>query len=426
MAILLVLVFVLLGALGYCLYYIKRLRTLLKFEEEKIEAPSIDDVHSNGLDKQARVALLHELNMREQTVDIRAHAREEEGVLLGEFIDKTVRHYDFELSSAVVHGGKELTLTGAEETSRYRLLSAIVSEGRFSAREATILARLSRFDAAGDEQWFVVTILLEARSEDAETLRVQVTVSRGPLDFLGYHAADAMVRTMMLAYDKLDTNQRQAQFDYMVKEAKDSGVDNLYQLSAEQLEVLSQTSMSWSRATFFGYKYFSEERYYDCMAQLEVVYEALKENYFSLNDYWKQEFLNVCFYLGFCCNHFKMYERAVYYLELVSPVHNIGYSIEYVNALVNSRDVRAMGTLNSMINDVQRDIAEATANGSETSERLLDFYHFLRRRKGYTMIDLGDLDGAEAHFRQLSTEPANHDYAERELNYIRKLREKGS
>ena len=58
----------------------------------------------------------------------------------------------------------------------------------------------------------------------------------------------------------------------------------------------------------------------------------------------------------------------------------------------------------------------------EQRERLVDYYAFLQRRRGYSQINFGYSDDAKETFKQLLDHEGSRAYAEQELKYIEKIR----
>ena len=55
-------------------------------------------------------------------------------------------------------------------------------------------------------------------------------------------------------------------------------------------------------------------------------------------------------------------------------------------------------------------------------EHIRQFISFLRRRRGYALIDFGKLDDAEKIFTSMLDDLENAPYASQELGYIKHLR----
>ena len=127
-------------------------------------------------------------------------------------------------------------------------------------------------------------------------------------------------------------------------------------------------------------------------------------------------FYDSCYSIGWCYAELKLFERALFYLEICLMRGNIADKIEYINCLVNSKDVRAMWFI---LHELQQ-LSQLKEN--EFTDEIIFYYHFLRRRRAYVLIDMGKLDDAEAEFTRMLDEEANKPFAQRELEYIKQLR----
>lgn len=308
-----------------------------------------------------------------------------------------------------------------EEIRNFKVIDAIVNDKKFICDHAVVLIKYVSEDVDVNES-FTATLVLEAKEENEECLMARATITIPPLDRQGLRCLPHS-SSVMLSIDKMEKGQKRACYDYMLKEAIDTDSDNLYTLNPVELQILSLLNPSPARDLFFGNKYFYEKRYYNALLHLERAYEKLNDVFYQLNNYWKKEFFDVCYKIGYCLCDMGNYSSAIFYLELADTQNYIIYTTEYVNALVNSKDIRAINTIDRTTESVQRQISDAAVNGAEVDEALANFYNFLRRRKGYALIDLGDLNSAEELFKQLANEPSNHDYAVNELKHIEKLRE---
>ena len=146
------------------------------------------------------------------------------------------------------------------------------------------------------------------------------------------------------------------------------------------------------------------------------------DGYFELDDFRDvtnfntQETLNA---LGFATSDIAemgLYEKALFFLEIVRPLNNITYNIEYINCLANSRDIRAIYTIHNELNQL------AQLRESEITDSIIFYHNFLRRRRAYTFVDMGRLDDAEEAFKEMLNEGANKEYAKGELEYIQELK----
>ena len=100
-------------------------------------------------------------------------------------------------------------------------------------------------------------------------------------------------------------------------------------------------------------------------------------------------------------------------------LNNIIYTQEYINCLANSKDFRALAVIENLLTYIAKD---EDSEDEETNSTLIDFINFLRRRKAYVYIDIGELEEAEKIYTQMLEEPENSDYALNELAYIQRLK----
>ena len=98
---------------------------------------------------------------------------------------------------------------------------------------------------------------------------------------------------------------------------------------------------------------------------------------------------------------------------------NIRHTMELVNSMANSKDLRLFSYTEGIMDEVKRNFAD----NEELPENIRDFINFIRRRRGYAFIDFNQLDKAEKIFTQMLDEEENADYAINELAYIKHLRQ---
>ena len=226
--------------------------------------------------------------------------------------------------------------------------------------------------------------------------------------------------TMLIALDRSDDQQRQQEFEYMWSDAqlkahngeKDSLTDD--QLLLGQVRVADVAyNMYW------GVQTFNSGRYYEAILYLENVYNSYRGDFFEMGPEGKRLFLETAYKLGFCYNELGLYKQAFYYLDLMASDGNIRHTMELVNALANSKDMRLFSYTEGVMEEVKRNFD----NDNELPENIKDFINFIRRRRGYAFIDFNELDKAEKIFTAMLDEEDNADYAINGLATIKKLRE---
>ena len=223
--------------------------------------------------------------------------------------------------------------------------------------------------------------------------------------------------TILLAYDNTDSAQRIAEYHTVYNNA-------IKKIKAgEPLE----EPESWIQGLFipnvghdlyWGNKVLQEKRYWDAIVYFENVYYSLKELWFKseLPDDAQVAFYDSCYSIGWCYAELKLYERALFYLEICLSRGNVADKVEYINCLVQSKDIRAMWFI---LRELQR-LSQLKEN--EFTGEIISYYHFLYRRRGYVLIDMGKLDEAETEFTKMLEDEVNKEFAQRELEYITQLR----
>ena len=113
----------------------------------------------------------------------------------------------------------------------------------------------------------------------------------------------------------------------------------------------------------------------------------------------------------------KIY-TAAYYLEIASHSSSYRHVQEYINCLSNSKDPQAL----VVVEDV---IKRSPKPESEENMEAWNFHMaFLKRRKAYILIDKNRISEAIILLQEMVDEPLNKDFAQRELQYLEKIRKK--
>jgi tetratricopeptide (TPR) repeat protein len=170
---------------------------------------------------------------------------------------------------------------------------------------------------------------------------------------------------------------------------------------------------------YWGVQAFNSSRYYEAILYLENVFNSYRCDFFEMGAEGKRLFMETAYKLGFCYNELGLYKQAFYYLDLMASDGNIRHTMELVNCMANSKDLRLFGYTEGVMEEVKHNFNEE----DELPDNIRDFINFLRRRRGYAYIDFNQLDKAEKIFTQMLDEEDNADYAINELAYIKRLRQ---
>lgn len=308
----------------------------------------------------------------------------------------------------------------------YRLADALVGEGRFRREEVTLV--LSYYDSRHPEEKQKAVLYLHAQNGDGQTLYYRITSMTVPggediVAGITGTGRSPRVRWMLAAVDLTTDKHRHDEFVYMWKEAQEklrNGEES--SLTDDQKLIARFADVSVAGYLYRGHKLFLNRRYAEAVPFLDVAFRQLHPRYHKLKAAQKEQFMNVCYYIGFCYMQLEDYTRAYYYLDILSGSNRILFAQELVNCLVNAGDLRALNYINGLIEqiDLRHDDDD---DDDEPDDRYTDFYHFLERRKAYVLIELSRFDEAKELLQRMLDEPANSDFAIRELAYLQNIEE---
>ena len=276
-----------------------------------------------------------------------------------------------------------------------------------------------------DEKPMMTTITITAEGEDDHSIYSRITVTHVPrnasrLNSMSNEGRQPHSISMLIALDRSDDKQRQQEFDYMWTDAqlkarngeKDSLTDD--QLLLGQVKVADVAyNMYW------GVQMFNSGRFYEAILYLENLFNSYRSDFFEMGSEGKRLFMEAAYKLGFCYNELGLPKQAFYYLDLMASDGNIRHTMELVNSMANSKDLRLFSYTEGIMDEVKRNFSD----NEELPENIRDFINFIRRRRGYAYIDFNQLDKAEKIFTQMLDEEDNADYAINELAYIKRLRQ---
>ncbi len=313
-----------------------------------------------------------------------------------------------------------------QDIRNYDLRHALVEGDGKEARLTRDYAVLDLHYKLGlDEKPMMSTIAITAEGEDTHSIYSRVTVTHTPrnasrLNSLSNENRQPRSVSMLIALDRSDDKQRQQEFDYMWTDAQlKAKNDELDSMTDEQKMLCQVHSSDVAYNLYWGQQLFHAERYYEAILHLENVYHSYREVFFDLTAEQKRSFMEVAYKLGFCYNELGQPKLAFYYLDLMASDGNIRHTMELVNSMANSKDLRLFSYTEGVMDEVKHNFSE----DEELPDNIRQFINFMRRRRGYAYIDFNQLDQAEKLFTKMLDEEENADYAINELAYIKKLRQ---
>ena len=222
----------------------------------------------------------------------------------------------------------------------------------------------------------------------------------------------------LLAWNLTDQQERKKQIEKkadQVIEKYNSGK----QLDDKETSLIARFAPEVEWLYSWGSEAFDRKCYLEAIVYLENAYQILKERYLTdnLTNEGMTILAHVCYLIGYSYIDLGLYEKAFYYLDIIKPIGNIKYNIEYINCLVNSKDIRVLPVISEELEHLSE------LKDEETPERINSYCHFLLRRQAQALIDCGKLDEAEKQFKELLQYGEQTEYIENELAYIKSLRE---
>ena len=313
-----------------------------------------------------------------------------------------------------------------EEMRKFDLRRVLVEGTGKQARLKRDYALLDLHYTQGeDKQPLMTTIALTAEGQDDQSIYTRVTITHPAHNVSRRNALSNENRqphsvTMLIALDRSDDQQRQQEFEYMWSDAQlkarnkeDDSLNHFQKMLCQVSKADEAYNLYW------GQHMFNNGRYYEAILYLENLFNSYREDFFEMNADRRHMFIEVAYKLGFCYNELGLYKQAFYYLDLMASDGNIRHTMELVNALANSKDMRLFSYTEGVMEEVKRNFD----NDNELPENIKDFINFIRRRRGYAFIDFNELDKAEKIFTAMLDEEDNADYAINGLATIKKLRE---
>ena len=259
-----------------------------------------------------------------------------------------------------------------------------------------------------EEKPMMTSIAITAEGEDDHSIYSRVTITHVPRNASRMNSMSNEERqphsvSVLIALDRNDDKKRQQEFNYMWTDAQlkvRNGEKN--SLTDDQLLLGQVRVADLAYNMYWGVQMFNSERYYEAILYLEG----------------KRLFMETAYKLGFCYNELGLPKLAFYYLDLMATDGNIRHTMELINAMANSKDLRLFSYTEGIFDEVKRNFPDI----EEMPDNIRSFLNFVRRRRGYAYIDFNQLDEAEKIFTKMLDEEENADYAINELAHIRKLR----
>lgn len=311
----------------------------------------------------------HELEESEATMSVRENAIHH--ITLSELVEEAVGIKLFVPSLLSVSGdGLSLVMDASQDAqlrskmADYVLSDALVSDGQFARRCATI--QLVFFQIEDPDERRYLTVSLVARESSPEALFFQTTVVltprlatlENPADCVNAHPTAC---SLLMAYDLKNEKQLRDEFQYMWTDAKDKLVHGqIGKMTEEQRAVARVKTRSLAGALYRGTQFFQSKRFFEAMFLLRNAFVLWRGSVDQLSSKERDQFYEVCFMLGYCYDEMSQYDIGHYYLSLIDGTDNLAHVWEMVNNLANNNDPRVISYIESLLNEIQRRFEEET------------------------------------------------------------------
>lgn len=388
------------------------------FEEIKSEFEKTD--FEKSVSERAReIFLLREQELNHQIEELQWHLHDTKRLSLRELLATFYMNDKIEIHQAYLITDSMCVLTAKEalelDLSSVLIGKSVEGEYQFSNRHATLIVFYNETRA--------VTLDIMDEGESEFSFYFRITICDPPLSIdrnvtLNSEMNEPISYSLLVAFDKKSAESKRTEFNYMWQDAKDKINDGkMSEMNEEQRLICNCTFTDSAYNIYWGKRLANDKRYYEALLHLENAYHKQKQLFRSLDDDERDDFYELCYLIGFCYMELNLFKHAYYYLDYLFSLNRIRYTQEYINCLVNGKDFRALIIIDNILDNL-----ELPDNPNDIELQLLDFIHFLRRRKGYALIDAGELDEAEKLFTSMLEDPKDKDYALEELAYIQSIR----
>ncbi len=397
--------------------FVRRFEQLLK----QSESDKARDPERHKQEWARELSLMREAELFHQPQgNLRTAEPPREPLLLGELL-RTVLGVEKPFQRLTVWIGQQREVEErSERIAKYDLLA----KGRQLNRGDYLMAMVELQPTEHEERRYDVSIALKADGEDEQAAYFRMSchkVDNETAASVGYqtNADDAI--SFVVACDKRDAKLRHDEFRYMWKEAVEmhkKGEDD--QMTEEQRLVCEIMDENVAGFIYRGTRLFLQKRFAEALVPLEHAFQLMQPGYDSYSASMKDAFFEVVYHIGFCHCELRHFAQAAYYLDILMPLHRINYTMEYINSLCNSGDVRAENIVNELL--MQTD-PKRYDEEEGVPPQVAGFRNFLRRRKVYLYIEKGKFAAARSNLREMLNEPENADFAIQELAYIKQQEE---
>ena len=364
--------------------------------------------------------------MRQQEIRLQGaeqlRANDTRALTLGDFLDKVMGLQGLRPKRLAMVHPQGIEITAEEEILGFDLTRALFADGKCVAKEAVALLWTELKGSPGEVR--LVTLTFDSEGSDGKTDYFRLTACLSVMPASPKHpfrepTRELMCNSALLAYDHVSREQQFHESNYMWKEAVRRMKDKEQEPLTDEMQLLVDcTSPELANCLYQGQKLFMADRFYEALLYFENAFLLMRGDFDKMKTSMRETFYNTIYYIGFCYCELRQYLRAEAYLGMLVAQHRVLYTKEYVNALVNGGDHRALEFIDQLIHQLN---ATLEMDEEDKPQHIFQFLAFLKRRKVYVLVEKKRYEEARKNLMEMLDDPECADFAINELAYIQKL-----
>lgn len=341
-------------------------------EAHKEQNGSTDSTPEEDNFKTRRMQMMlreHQLTYFSAPMEVRESANQR--ITLGDFASKAMRLGELIPSRMDIAGdGISISIDASEDNTRrkemsdYALSDALIADGKFARRFATINLVFFKKELPDERRYLTLTLVADKQSEDA--LYFLATGVLSPLLPTIDHPGEDIgglpkACSTLMAYDLKNEKQFADEFQFMWNDAKDKiEADKTDDLTDEQRFIASTTNLSVASCLFRGRRLFFDKRYFEATLLLRNAFDLWGKDADRMPAGERRQFFELCFMLGYCYDQLGHYDAGYYYLSLLDTSECSAYLHELINNQALHDDPRVLNHINSLLTDIRRHVEDET------------------------------------------------------------------
>lgn len=232
-----------------------------------------------------------------------------------------------------------------------------------------------------------------------------------------HNLGKGIAQTMLIGIDKMEEEQRKAEFQYMCDDAEEKRWASLEQemTAAQRISLLSDDK-EVKELLYFGTRDFEHGRFPQALISLKRVYRKLGPIYDKLTRRQNVSYLECLYMIGYSLNDLGQYEQACYYLRQIPSDLDVRYDEELLYSYAHLNDHYLISYLEERRASIRRFLHW---DEDEVPESYKNHYARILCLLVESYIDDKKYDKAEEMLKEEIEESRNVAYAESALMRIR-------